>query len=1058
MALSKIGASIVLEGEKEYRQALKNITTDQKELKSEMQLANATFADNQDSLEALTAKYDILNKQLETQQNKVDVYAQALEAAQSRQSESAQAVEQYSAELEKAKQELDAMKTSGEASNEEIKVQEELVAKLQGELNNAEQAYNKNTAAVSSWQTGLNYAQADLSKLQGEVEKTGQALEEVKNPFDRSNASLQEFGDKTEDASQKALSFGDVLKANVASEIIVQGFQKLADLAGQVAEGMVDMATNAAYFADDVKTLSTQTGVATDTIQALYYSEKLLDVSVQTVTSSMAKNVRAMSNAASGSEKYEAAYKRLGVAVQNADGSLRDSEEVYWEVIDALKGIDNATERDALAMDIFGKSAQSLNTLIQAGSEGFQALKEEATDLGYVMEDETIDALVDTSDALERLSKLGDTVKNQLGVEMADTVTEGAERIEAAILANKDDLIELVSDVIPPLVSALETIIDHADEIIPILGGMTAGFIAFKVGTTIVSGISAAMAALQAVTEGTTIAQLALNAAQNASPWGWIAAAIGGVVTALVMYIKDINEVTDETSALIEKNEALIEQEREFVDAKQETIDSRKTEQATIESLKDELLDLNSQQTLSNDEQSRMASIVDQLNGAMPDLNLALDEETGHLTATNAEIEKQIENRQALLLVQAAEADMADIANQIYDAEKAKNEILEQSAQSWQNAAYWEEQYENALNNEQQYVWIDDVGYSIQQLEDNYNSAKAAAEAFDGQAIEQEGVLAELQGQYDAVSATMTGYQSQVATTSGALEEQANKTVLWRDRFVTMTGDTVGALQALETEYAEAKKAAEESLGGQIGLFEELSGESELTVGEMATNLQSQTDVMNQYADDMTTAMQLVEDGMLDEGLLGSIQQMGIEGAGYLHELVTAAEEDTDAYQEVMDAWTDQQVALDRLAGQMADFETDYTNKMDALVTETIKTDDDINQDVAETMGELITVAGAGVEGMAKAILDGLTGVQTSSTTVAEGAVSASQDVLGIDSSGESSTGKGLGQSFADGIKGGIEAQRDSLVDAVNSVMQSAIDAANAKALELNRALGGAMD
>ena len=92
-----------------------------------------------------------------------------------------------------------------------------------------------------------------------------------------------------------------------------------------------------------------------------------------------------MTSAADGSESYANAYARLGVSVTNADGSLRNSEDVYWDVIDALGNVQNETERDALSMQLFGKSAQDLNPLIAQGSEGIAALTDEAKKMGAVM-------------------------------------------------------------------------------------------------------------------------------------------------------------------------------------------------------------------------------------------------------------------------------------------------------------------------------------------------------------------------------------------------------------------------------------------------------------------------------------------------------------------------------------------------------------------------------------------------------------------------------------------------------------------------------------------------
>jgi hypothetical protein len=107
--------------------------------------------------------------------------------------------------------------------------------------------------------------------------------------------------------------------------------------------------------------------MSVERLQAYSYAADLVDVSLETMTGSMAKNVKSMSNAAGGSEQFAKAYDRLGVSVTNADGSLRNSEDVFWDAIDALGQVANETERDALAMQLFGKSAQDLNPLIAQG-------------------------------------------------------------------------------------------------------------------------------------------------------------------------------------------------------------------------------------------------------------------------------------------------------------------------------------------------------------------------------------------------------------------------------------------------------------------------------------------------------------------------------------------------------------------------------------------------------------------------------------------------------------------------------------------------------------------
>lgn len=162
--------------------------------------------------------------------------------------------------------------------------------------------------------------------------------------------------------------------------------------------------------------MSSVTGMSTDSLQAYQYAAELVDTSLETLTGSMAKNVRSMSSARGGTGKAADAYKALGVSVTDANGNLRDSETVYWEAIDALGNVSNETERDALAMQLFGKSAQELNPLIAQGSEGIAKLTDEAKRMGAVMSQESLEALGKFDDSMQRLKSGGEAAKNTLGI------------------------------------------------------------------------------------------------------------------------------------------------------------------------------------------------------------------------------------------------------------------------------------------------------------------------------------------------------------------------------------------------------------------------------------------------------------------------------------------------------------------------------------------------------------------------------------------------------------------------------------------------------------------
>ena len=80
-------------------------------------------------------------------------------------------------------------------------------------------------------------------------------------------------------------------------------------------------------------------------------------------------------------------FADLGVSITDTStGQLRDAEEVFYDIIDALGGMENQTERDAAAMGVLGKSAQELNPLILQGSGALQELAKEAEAAGYVLD------------------------------------------------------------------------------------------------------------------------------------------------------------------------------------------------------------------------------------------------------------------------------------------------------------------------------------------------------------------------------------------------------------------------------------------------------------------------------------------------------------------------------------------------------------------------------------------------------------------------------------------------------------------------------------------------
>ena len=243
---------------------------------------------------------------------------------------------------------------------------------------------------------------------------------------------------------------------------------------------MIGFTTAGAEYADTILTDSKVTGIATDKLQEYRYAAELVDVSTDTLTNSMAKNIKSMSSAAKGTGATAEAYKKLGVEVKNSDGSLRDSQTVYWELIDALGTVENETERDALAMQILGKSAQELNPLIDAGSQRMEELGKQARDAGAVLSEDALNSFGAFDDQLQYLKVNAEAAKNALGTALLPVLTNLAttgnslltDFTKSLVDANGDisKMADAVADIIPKIVdaivAALPELLDAAAKIV----------------------------------------------------------------------------------------------------------------------------------------------------------------------------------------------------------------------------------------------------------------------------------------------------------------------------------------------------------------------------------------------------------------------------------------------------------------------------------------------------------------------------------------------------------------------------------------------------------------
>lgn len=338
-----------------------------------------------------------INQSLKTMQSE----GKALSAIMEKETD---AEKKNAAQKDLLKRQIDAQK----ASLEKIKTALEFSAK----------AYGDNDERTLKWQRSMYDATASLAKME--------------NQLDDTENEVDEMGDSMEEAEGDTKRWADVLKGSLLADALKTGLRVLKESLQAVGQAMKDAVIEGAAYGDEINTLAATTNLSAKTLQEFKYMEDLLDVSLDTVTGSLTKLTRNMNTARDGTGDAADAFSKLHVKVEDGNRNLRRAEDVFNDVIDALAKVENETERDAIAMTVFGKSAKDLNPLIKAGSDEMNRLKQEAHDSGYVLSNSSIQALNKTQDAMDRLKKKTEAVKNQFAVGLAPGVQKAASAMEKA--------------------------------------------------------------------------------------------------------------------------------------------------------------------------------------------------------------------------------------------------------------------------------------------------------------------------------------------------------------------------------------------------------------------------------------------------------------------------------------------------------------------------------------------------------------------------------------------------------------------------------------------------
>lgn len=308
---SDFGLKIGVKGEKEFKSALTEINNQFKVLKSEMNLATSVFDKNEKSVEALSAKNEVLNKQIEAQKQKIET--------------------------------------------------------LRSALQNSAESFGENDKRTQNWQVQLNNAEAALNAMEREVEQNEKAIDEMGDEMDDTEGDTKDFskaiedsGDTADDAKSKFESFknviGTVAKATAAA---VAAIGAAAVVAGKA---LWNMANDVAETGDEIDKMSQKIGISTESYQEWGYVFEHCGTDVNNLQAGMKTLSGVIADAGNGSSSVAEKLAAVGFSIDDLNGKSQD--EQLSIVIAALQDMEAGAERTSAATDLLGRSATDIAAVL----------------------------------------------------------------------------------------------------------------------------------------------------------------------------------------------------------------------------------------------------------------------------------------------------------------------------------------------------------------------------------------------------------------------------------------------------------------------------------------------------------------------------------------------------------------------------------------------------------------------------------------------------------------------------------------------------------------------
>jgi len=459
------GLKIGVEGEKEFKNALRDINQSFKVLGSEMSLVSSEFDKNDKSIQALSARNTVLNKEIDMQKEKIAVLKDALDNASASFGENDKRTKNWQIQLNKAEAGLAGMEKELKNNNSALMSNADRYDALSKEIDETVKEYIKVKKEYGENSTEAKALEARLKDLAGEQREAGKAADEEEKQVGEVTKSLDQYkrgtkdaADETEKAESKFAAVGEALKTT--AKVIAGVVTAVGTAAAAVGAGMFKMAESAAATGKEINNTSQKLGLSREGFQEWEYILKKSGTSIDIMGTGMKTLQKTMGGLTEDGDSASKAFADIGIKFDEIKG--KTPEEALNMTIKALQDMPAGADRTAAALKLFGKGAMELQPLLNKTSEETDALRQRAHDLGLIMSEEQVDAAGKLNSAMGRakdtVSGMKMQISNALLPAFADGISafldfaQGAEGGEEKMKSAVDNMVQAITVTIPQMV------------------------------------------------------------------------------------------------------------------------------------------------------------------------------------------------------------------------------------------------------------------------------------------------------------------------------------------------------------------------------------------------------------------------------------------------------------------------------------------------------------------------------------------------------------------------------------------------------------------------------